>query len=109
MFYQDVDDKSVVELAKELQPQSLGAYWSKTTYAAWRVIPTTYIICTKDVPATVDTARLFVGMAQENNPNKIDKVMDLETGHCSFISKPEPTAKALIAESNRPYVEEAQG
>jgi pimeloyl-ACP methyl ester carboxylesterase len=107
MFYQDLDDETVAELAKDLQPQSLGAYWSKTTYAAWRVIPTTYIVCTKDVPSTVAAAKYFVKIAKENEPNKIDDVFEMETGHCPFISEPGHTAEKLIAESKRRYGEEA--
>ncbi|KAK7751985.1 hypothetical protein SLS62_005947 [Diatrype stigma] len=31
MFYQDLDDGTVAELAKDLRPQSFGAFWSTTT------------------------------------------------------------------------------
>ncbi|KUI58959.1 putative pheophorbidase [Cytospora mali] len=36
MFYQDMDDETVAELAKDLQPQSIGAFWSTvpTIFAA---------------------------------------------------------------------------
>ena len=50
-------------LAKDLRPQSLGSFWSTTTYAAWRDIPTTYILCTKDKPTTVGFARRLVDAA----------------------------------------------
>ncbi|KAF2962923.1 hypothetical protein GQX73_g10652 [Xylaria multiplex] len=40
MFYQDLDDETVAELAKDLRPQSIGAFWSTTKHAAWRIIPT---------------------------------------------------------------------
>ncbi|KAI1326301.1 alpha/beta-hydrolase [Xylariaceae sp. FL0255] len=53
MFYQDLDDATVADLVQDLRPQSFGAFWGTTTYAAWRVIPTTYIITLKDVPTTV--------------------------------------------------------
>jgi hypothetical protein len=39
MFYQDIDDETVAALAKDLRPQSFGAFWSTTTYAAWRHYP----------------------------------------------------------------------
>lgn len=101
MFYQDLDDATVSELAKELQPQSLGAFWSTTTHAAWRVIPTTYILCTADVPTTVIAARYLVDTAKANGPHKIDNVIEVDTGHSPFISRPEWTASALIEEASR--------
>lgn len=50
MFYQDLDEAHVAELAKRLLPQSIGCWWSKTTFAALRYIPTTYVVCTNDAP-----------------------------------------------------------
>lgn len=56
MFYQDLDDSTIAELVKDLRPQSFGSYWSTTTYAAWRDIPTTYFLCVGDKPTTVVAA-----------------------------------------------------
>ncbi|KAK7959175.1 Alpha/beta hydrolase fold-1, partial [Apiospora aurea] len=88
MFYQDVDDASAAELAKDLQPQSLGAYWCKTTFAAWRYIPTTYIICKRDVPTTVAAIHWLIGTAKASGPHQIDSVIEVDAGHSPFVSKP---------------------
>ncbi|KAK0744968.1 Alpha/beta hydrolase fold-1 [Apiosordaria backusii] len=102
MFYQDLDDDTVAELAKELRPQSLGAFWSTTTHAAWRHIPTTYILTTGDRPTTVVAAQYLVDSAKASGPHKIDKLIKVETGHSPFISRPEWTAQTLIEEAGRP-------
>jgi pimeloyl-ACP methyl ester carboxylesterase len=101
MFYQDLDDARVAELAKDLQPQSLGAFWSTTTHAAWRVIPTTYILCTADVPTTVVAAQYLVDSAKGSGSHKIDKLIKIDTGHSPFLSRPEWTAATLIEEAKR--------
>ncbi|KAI1086143.1 alpha/beta-hydrolase [Rostrohypoxylon terebratum] len=100
MFYQDIDDETVAELAKSLRPQSFGSYWSTTTYAAWRHIPTTYILGTADRPSTVVAAQYLIDTAKSNGPHKIEKVIHVDAGHSPFISRPEWTAQTLIDEAS---------
>ncbi|KAI1470489.1 alpha/beta-hydrolase [Daldinia caldariorum] len=98
MFYQDLDDATIAELVKDLRPQSVGSFWSSTTYAAWRYIPTTCIICLQDNPSTVLAIRYLVDTAKVSGQHKIEKVVEVDAGHSPFISKPEWTAEALISE-----------
>lgn len=101
MFYQDVDDSVVAELVKDLRPQSFGSFWSTTTYAAWRNIPTTYILCMGDSPTTVVAAQYLIDTAKASGPHKIDNVIKADSGHSPFISKPQWTAETLIQEASR--------
>jgi len=103
MFYQDVEDENVLaELSQDLRPQSLASFWSTTTHAAWRHIPTTYVLCTKDRPTTVVAARYLIETAKASpGGHKIDSVIEVEAGHSPFISKPEWTAEMLLAEAAR--------
>ncbi|AEO71893.1 uncharacterized protein THITE_2148467 [Thermothielavioides terrestris NRRL 8126] len=90
MFYQDIDNAT-----------SFGAYWSTTTYAAWRDIPTTYILCTGDKPTTVAAAQHLVDSAKANGRHRIDNVIKVDAGHSPFISRPGWTAATLIQEAIR--------
>jgi len=101
MFYQDLSDDIAASLAQDLQPQSLAAFWSTTTHAAWRHIPTTYVLCTADVPTTVAAAQYLVDSAKASGDHKIDNVIKVDAGHSPFISKPEWTARVLIEEAER--------
>ncbi|CAG8950319.1 hypothetical protein HYFRA_00006812 [Hymenoscyphus fraxineus] len=94
LFYQDIPDETVAELSKDLKPQSIGCWWSTTNFAAWRYIPTTYVVCTKDAPTTVAAAEFLVRSAQESE-NKVDTVIRREVGHSPFFSQPEWTAGML--------------
>lgn len=101
MFYQDMDDETVAQLTKDLRPQSFGSFWSTTTYAAWRYIPTTYILCMGDKPSTVTAAQYLIDSAKASGTHKIDNVIKFNVGHSPFISKPEWTAETLIKEAGR--------
>jgi pimeloyl-ACP methyl ester carboxylesterase len=57
LLYQDLSDEEALEVAKTLVPQSLASLYGTTTYAAWRFIPTTYVLALKDAPTTVAAAR----------------------------------------------------
>lgn len=48
VFYNDMQRHEAEYWASQLLPQSIGVFWSKTTYAAWRFIPSTYVICGRD-------------------------------------------------------------
>jgi pimeloyl-ACP methyl ester carboxylesterase len=100
-FYQDLKDEDVVELSQDLQPQSLGAFWSTTTYAAWRYIPTTYILGTADIPSTVVAARYLVDTAKASGAHRIDNFIEVDAGHSPFLSKPEWTARVFVEEARR--------
>ncbi|KAF2806570.1 alpha/beta-hydrolase [Mytilinidion resinicola] len=99
MFYQDLDDDAVAELAKDLQPQSFGVFWSTTTYAAWRYVPTTYIECTGDRPSTHAAAQYLLETAKASGTHKIERIIKVDSGHSPFISKPEWSAHTLIKEA----------
>lgn len=102
MFYQDVDDATVAELAKDLYPQSFfGAFLSTTTYAAWRRISTTFVLCLGDKPSTVVAARYLADTAEASGNHIIDKVVEYDIGHSPFISNPEWLAATLVEEAGR--------
>lgn len=72
-----------------------------TTYAAWRIIPTTYILCMNDKPSTVAAAQYLIDTAKASGEHKIDNVIKHNVGHSPFISQPEWLATRLIEEAGR--------
>lgn len=95
LFYQDLPDDVVSELAKDLRPQSLGVFWSTTSHAAWKHVPTTYVICEDDTPSTVAAAGYLLSTAQAAEGSKVDTVVKRKVGHSPFLSQPEWTASML--------------
>jgi hypothetical protein len=77
-------------------PQSIGVYWSKTTYAAWRYIPSTYVLCGKDQTISLPYGEIVLQAAQASKPNRIDTVERCdEGGHCIMLSQVEWTVAML--------------
>jgi len=102
LLYQDVDDEAeIAELAAGLVPQSLAPGWCASTYAAWRWMPTTYVVTRGDTEEMVAAQEWIVKSAVENVPNAIDKVVRRDVGHCPFWSQTEWTAALLIEEAER--------
>ncbi|KAI1812059.1 alpha/beta-hydrolase [Poronia punctata] len=102
IFYQDISsDETIAELAKQLRPQSLASFWGTTTYAAWRVIPTTYIACMADLEYTVAGFGKLVSAAMASGNHRIDNIIEVDAGHFPFITRPEWMAQTLIKEANR--------
>ena len=70
----------------------MGLFWSKISYAAWRDIPTTVVLCEKDVPY----AEFVAKAAQADQPNLIDAgEINKTAGHFPMLSQPEWTANLL--------------
>lgn len=101
MMYQDVPDEEVAAITTALVPQSLAGNWCTSTHAAWRHIPTTYIITMGDQKATVAAEDWIVTTAIESGRHKIDRVERREVGHSPFWSQPEWLAGLLVEDAER--------
>jgi hypothetical protein len=69
-------------------------YWS-TAHAAWRIIPTTYVICEKDSPLTIATINWLIDTAKSSGKHCIDRIVSYDVGHSPFISQPGWTVEML--------------
>jgi hypothetical protein len=90
VLYNDLPEHESSYWISQLVPQSIGPYWSKTTYAAWRYIPSTYVLCGKDQTITLPYAEIVLAAAQESKPNCIDRIERCEeAGSCVMLSQVE--------------------
>ena len=95
-FYNDLPPDQQEYWTSKLQPISIGVLWSKTSYAAWRVIPTTVVLCEKDMTVPLQFAEHMLAGAQADKPNMIDTVERNKTaGHFVMLSQPEWTVDML--------------
>lgn len=86
IFYNDVDPKVADSLTGQLKYQSHGHFTSKQTYAAWKHIPSSYIICTKDMAIPMQVQE---GMSSQ--PESNFTIERLEASHSPFYSMPDET------------------
>jgi len=96
VFYNDMPRAEADYWISQLQPQSIGVFWSRTTYAAWRYIPTTYVLCGQDQCITLGYAEMMLQATQDSRPNMIDTIERCENGgHCIMLSRVEWTMNML--------------
>lgn len=90
IFYNDLTSSESDYWASRLDHQSLGVYSSTQTHAAWRHIPSTYVIGKQDkttfTPAVVE---MIIENARRLEPSAFDVVEECDGGHCLMISRPD--------------------
>ncbi|MHA6795746.1 alpha/beta hydrolase [Pseudonocardia bannensis] len=90
IFYADVDEAAAEASIAQLGHQSLVALGQPLTKAAWRGIPSTYVVCEQDNAIPV--------IAQEAMAQHSKRVLRLPTSHSPFLSRPAELAQILRAE-----------
>ena len=91
MFYADVPEEISKKAVETLQPMALSFASSKQTYAAWKHINSTYIVCEDDQAITKIEQEFMT-----TQPGADMTVLRLEgASHSAFLSRPEETASLI--------------
>jgi hypothetical protein len=90
VFYNDVPKDVAAHWASKLTYQAVGPFKTAQTYAAWKHIPSTYIICELD--NTIPAAFQETMATQEGGLFTIER---LNASHSPFMSMPKETAKLI--------------
>ncbi|KAF2753372.1 alpha/beta-hydrolase [Pseudovirgaria hyperparasitica] len=90
IFYNDLNAEAQKNWISKLKTFSYRMFYHKSTYAAWRHLPSWYIYCTLDnaIPHPVQQS-----MVQGTGVNF--RSVTLEASHSPFLSKPKETAYAI--------------
>ena len=99
-FYNDIDDKKVLdELVGSLKPQSYGAFWSQSTYAAWKDVESTYVVCERDeafpMQAQQETVANVKKLIEEKGGKGRMQEVTLNSSHSPFVSRPEELGRIV--------------
>lgn len=92
MFYGGCPPEEAKRAAARLTPEHVGTVNAPVTRAAWRSIPSTYIVCRRD--------RALPGPAQRAMARRATWRAELDTAHSPMLSHPAKLA-ALLAEAAR--------
>jgi pimeloyl-ACP methyl ester carboxylesterase len=96
IFYNDMSSEDGDLWASKLYHQSLGVFTSTTSHAAWRYIPSTYVIGTEDQSTfTPELVSFIIDTAKKIEPTAFDVVERCDGGHCLMINRPEWLADVL--------------
>ena len=82
------DEETRSEAWNRLAAQSVSAFGTPTTQAAWRGRPSTYLVCTEDRSISLALQRFHASRATRS--------IDLPTSHHPFLSRPDLMTEAII-------------
>lgn len=88
-LYGNTGARAVEAASRRLCPQPLATLIQPVTDAAWRRIPGTYVVCTRD--------RSVHPGHQEHMATRCGTVMRLDTDHSPFLSKTRETADLIAS------------
>ena len=88
-FLHDCDPDTTTQAIARLAPQSLHVTQQPVRAAAWEQVPSTYLVCAQDRGTSPDLQREFARRAR--------KVVELDTGHHPFLSRPAAVRDLLLA------------
>ena len=89
-FYNGCSPEDIKMAVANLKLHSVGAMWSNPTYAAWKHIPSTYLVCENDNGMPLEAQEAMIGQ-----PEAKFEVERCEAGHSRFLSMPDFTAKVV--------------
>jgi pimeloyl-ACP methyl ester carboxylesterase len=89
VFYADLTREDSDRAIAHLRPQSLAAFTETLKAAAWRTVPSTYVVCEQD--------RAIPVAAQELMSARAANTLRLSSSHSPFLSMPDDVAR-LIAD-----------
>ena len=88
-FFHDISVSDGEHWASLLEPHSVGAMWSDQTYAAFKDIPSTYVVCELDRVVSVEQQERMIKSAKDAQSTAFDVVERLQSGHEPIFSKVE--------------------
>ena len=87
-FYADCSDADVEFALARLCPQSATSFGQPVRAAAWRTIPSTYVICHDDRAVSLGFQRALASRTTD--------VVEMSTSHSPFFSQPSRVADVLV-------------
>jgi pimeloyl-ACP methyl ester carboxylesterase len=90
VFYHDCDDEVTATAVSHLRGMALGVVQESDEPpppAAWKQIPSTYVVCSQD--------RTIAPESQRRMAEQADRVVEMDTSHSPMLSQPDAVADLL--------------
>ncbi|MEV0070863.1 alpha/beta hydrolase [Amycolatopsis sp. NPDC050768] len=88
-FYHDCPPAVTEQAVASLTPEFHDTRTTRATRAAWREVPSHYVVCTQDRAIVPDVQRALAA--------RLDSVREIDSGHCPMLSQPDRLA-GIIAD-----------
>ena len=89
LFYGDVEPTVAAQAQARLLPQAAASFGQPVHNAAWRDVPSTYVVCSED--------RCIPPSAQREWSTRATETVELATSHSPFLARPAALADLLVA------------
>ena len=96
MFYNDLSQEEKAHWVAQTKPHPAAAQPTPLTYAAYRYIPSTYLLTENDQPLPVQAQEGMIAQAEAAYGIQIKKEL-CTSGHSPFLSQPERVAEVIGA------------
>jgi pimeloyl-ACP methyl ester carboxylesterase len=94
-FYNDLSDEEAAVWTAKLRHHSWKTFQSVITYAAWKHMPTTFVICENDQSFVPEAQRMLIKRATDIEPTAFDVVERLQSSHSPFLSMPSEVVRIV--------------
>jgi pimeloyl-ACP methyl ester carboxylesterase len=94
VIFSDLPSDEAIKYVSKMPYHSGPSFVGPLTYAAYKYIPTTYIICEQDMVIPPEVQRQFIGNIERMTGKPVSTVM-LDAGHCPNVTAPENVARAI--------------
>ncbi|WP_192909677.1 alpha/beta hydrolase [Gandjariella thermophila] len=88
LFFSDCPPPVAAEAEARLLPQNAVSFGQEVRAAAWRRIPSSYIICTED--------QAMPAPGQRRMADRVGDAVELRSGHSPFLSQPDRLADLVV-------------
>lgn len=92
-FYHDCEQEEAEKYVRLLRPMSMSVLISKSTFAAFEVVPTHYLLCSDDKIFPYEGQKMVVQRIRDAGFKVREETV--HTSHSPFLSQPERTADFL--------------
>lgn len=99
IFYGDLDDEAAARAIEKLLPFSYQTYFSKTKYAAYVDVPSTFIFCTEDQAIPLAVQEMMVAGAEQQGA-KFGRTTIEGASHSPMLSRPGEVFEAIKKVAN---------
>ncbi|KAF5014729.1 hypothetical protein F66182_14193 [Fusarium sp. NRRL 66182] len=96
LFFNDLETSEADRWVKAMRPHSYKTFSSKTTYAAYKKIPSTYFLCTNDNSLPFENQQKMVAESGANFTT-----VTFDASHSPFLSKPDEVFRAVQEAAQR--------
>ena len=90
-----MSDSDAETWVNRLSHHSAPIFSGQLTVAAWKTIPSTYILCEEDQTLHIQAQEGMVSGAQQAAPDSFDVVERCSAGHSPFLSIPDKVTEYL--------------